>query len=90
MCACHCIVMQQYDIVNNNCYGIVLIHVCASCVCVRVCRVYFRISLKRGKYIETNFKGGGANTNQEGGSHIKYRESQFPRGGGAKAPPGPP
>jgi hypothetical protein len=30
--------------------------------------------------IAANFKGGG------GQSHIKYRESQFPRGG-AKAPP---
>jgi hypothetical protein len=34
-----------------------------------------------GKHIEANFKGGQ--------SHIKYRESQFPRGG-VKAPPAPP
>jgi hypothetical protein len=51
----------------------------------RLARVYFRISLKRGKHIEANFKGGKSNSKGWGAIHIG--KSQFPRGGGAKAPP---
>jgi hypothetical protein len=48
-------------------------------------RVYFRIMLKRGQTHSSkcNFKAGGTHI-------LQNRESQFPRGGGAKAPPGPP
>ena len=49
------------------------------------CRVYFRISLKEGQMLSTKIKGGlGLSTN------YVIRSTKNPKGGGAKAPPGPP
>jgi hypothetical protein len=69
-----------------------------NCRCIKFGRFTGFISLKRGQTHSSKFQGGGGKyKSKEGQPHIKYRESQFPRGEGqinpngvgGGAPPGP-